>query len=92
MTSKSTIKKSLLYNPTHCCQLNSTLSGKLSKGLFHVNQDEVIFKIFSLSSGVPRSTILGPLFVIIYTNDIGDNLPINNLLSVDDIKIYSVIE
>jgi ribonucleases P/MRP protein subunit RPP40 len=42
-------------------------------------------------SGVPHGSILGPLLLIVYINDIVENLDNNSYLYVDDTKICSTV-
>lgn len=43
---------------------------------------------YALSSGVPQGSILGPLFFVLYINDICEFLGSHVLLYADDLKIY----
>ena len=42
--------------------------------------------------GVPRDSVLGPLFFLIYINDLPKNLSSNTKLFVDDISIFSTVK
>ncbi|PFX15469.1 putative RNA-directed DNA polymerase from transposon X-element [Stylophora pistillata] len=44
------------------------------------------------SSGVPQGTVLGPLMLLLYINDIGDNCNSAIRLFADDTILYSIIE
>ena len=44
-----------------------------------------------VSAGVPRRAILGPLFFLVYINNLADGLSSNGKLFVDDTSSFSVI-
>ena len=45
----------------------------------------------AVTSGIPQGTVLGPLLVVIYINDLLDNVKSNGLLFADDTKIFKEI-
>ena len=50
-------------------------------------------KIFTVSSGVPQGSDLGPLLFLVYVNDIPEHVECNISMFTDDTKIYaSVVE
>jgi hypothetical protein len=48
--------------------------------------------LFQQLSGVPQGSVLGPLFFVIFSNDMTDLLDVPFQLDADDLKIYNVIE
>ncbi len=40
-----------------------------------------------IASGVPQDSVLGSILFVIYINDLTDNLTIDHLLYVDDVKL-----
>ena len=70
------------------------ISSFLSNRSQHVIVDGCISEPKPVLSGVPQGTVLGPLFFLIYINDIGDNLsPGTNLrLFADDSLLYREIK
>ena len=45
----------------------------------------------SVTAGVPQASILGPLFFLIYINDLVDNLTFKAKLFADDTSLFSVV-
>ena len=46
----------------------------------------------SVKAGVPQGSILGPLFFLIFINDLSDNLVSNPKLFADDTSLFSVVQ
>ena len=45
-----------------------------------------------ISAGVPQSSILGPLFFLVYINDLTENLKCNVKLFADDTSLFTVVQ
>ena len=46
----------------------------------------------SVKEGVPQGSILGPLFFLIFINDLSDNLVLSPKLFADDTSLFSVVQ
>ena len=77
-----------------CGRLLKWATSFLSNRLQHVVVDGCISGANKVLSGVPQGTVLGPLFFLIYINDIADNLsPGTSIrLFADDSLLYRIIK
>ena len=46
----------------------------------------------NVQAGVPQRSILGPLFFLIYINDLSDGLTLSTKLFADDASLFSVVQ
>ena len=46
----------------------------------------------NVPAGIPQGSILGPLFFLIYINDLSDGLTSNPKLFADDASLFSVVQ
>ena len=69
----------LLTNYLHECYQRLVLSGQTSSW-------ELV------KSGVPQGSVLGPLLIVIYINDLPDNLESNCKIFADDISLFYKVE
>ena len=47
---------------------------------------------FTLSSGVPQGSVMGPLLFLVYINDIPEQVECNISMFADDTKIYTAVK
>ena len=45
-----------------------------------------------ISAGIPQGSVLGPLFFLLYINDLVENINSDVKLSVDDTSLFSVVQ
>lgn len=60
----------------------------LTNRTMHVSVDRVLSEGFTLSTGVPQGSNLGPLLFILYVNQLDDRLTCQYLMYADDAKLY----
>ena len=46
----------------------------------------------NIQAGIPQGSILGPLFFVIYINDLSDDLTSKTKLFADDTSLFSVVQ
>ena len=67
--------------------IKSFLSGRFQRVLLNGQTSDWE----TIQAGVPQGSILGPLFFLIYINDLTDNLNSNVKLFADDTSLFSEI-
>ena len=68
--------------------IKSYLSGRKQKVIINGQESELI----EINAGVPQGSILGPLFFLIFINDIVNDICCNIKLFADDTSIYLIID
>ena len=63
----------------------------LSQRYQRVTIDGAHSELFSVISGVPQGSVLGPLLFIIYINDLSENINCNIKQYADDTKLYTTV-
>ena len=63
----------------------------LSNRTFRIKIESSFSDEFSIHSGVPQGSVLGPLLFLLYINDLPDNLPleVSAMLYADDVKLFT---
>ena len=54
--------------------------------------DSTCLGLHNVAAGFPQGSILGPLFFLIYVNDLSDGLISNPQLFADDTSLFSVVQ
>ena len=84
----------LLYK-LHRCGISGKLFSLMKSFLAHRMQRTVLngkaSRWGTVTAGVPQGSILGPLFFLIYINDLTDGLKCNVKLFADDTSIFTVV-
>ncbi len=86
--------RGLLYKINKCGSegyLQKWLTSYMSNRKQLVALNGVSSDLNELKAGVPKGSILGPLLLLIYINDICNGLNSDNLLFADDISIFKVV-
>ena len=85
----------LLYK-LECCGISGNLLSLISNFLTNREQRVVLNGKNSewrrISAGVPQGSVLGPLFFLVYINDLVENINSDIKLFADDTSLFSVVE
>lgn len=78
----------VLQNPKLISWISSYITGRLQMVSFNQHCSGRV----SVSSGVPQGSVLGPLFFLIFINDIVDGIPVKIKLYADDCILYCEVK
>lgn len=78
----------ILNNPQLINWISDYLSGRSQFVTFKNHDSDRL----SVDSGVPQGSVLGPLFFLLYINDMANDLPVKIKLYADDCVLYSTID
>ena len=79
-----------------CCGISDSLLSFITSFLTNREQRVVLNGKSSgwktVSAGVPKGSVLGPLFFLLYINDLPNNITSNMKLFADDTSLFSVVQ